>query len=118
MEIRALRGATTVAHNDAEAILTATAALLSALARENGLSARDLVCLFFTVTPDLDAAFAAQAAERVGWGDVPRLGAVEQKVPGAPERCVRVMAIARGNGPRVPVYLGEASRLLGKAEPN
>jgi chorismate mutase len=89
--MRALRGATTVEANDADAILAATEELLSALARENRLVASDLVSALFTVTPDLDATFPARAARRLGWSDLPMLCATEIAVPGAVVRCIRVL---------------------------
>lgn len=112
MDILALRGAITVSANRADEILAATAELLRAMADANDLVPERIVFLFFTATPDLDAAFPASAAARLGWGDVPRMGAVEVAVPGAPERCVRVLALVRGAGPGKPVYLRDARALV------
>lgn len=111
--VRALRGATTVEANDAAAILAATAELLTALARENALAPEHLVSATFTVTPDLDAAFPATAARRLGWTDLPMLCATEIAVPGALVRCVRVLLhveLPRGAVPR-HVYLRGATSL-------
>lgn len=110
--MRALRGATTVEANDAEAILAATAELLSALAQENRVGSADLVSAVFTVTTDLDAAFPAAAARRLGW-DLAMLCATEIPVPGALAHCIRVLLHAElpeGARPR-HVYLRGATGL-------
>ncbi|TME68487.1 MAG: chorismate mutase, partial [Chloroflexi bacterium] len=67
MAVRGVRGATTVRANDGKAIFDATAELLRILTELNGLRANDIGYVWFTVTPDLDAAFPADAA-RVGLG--------------------------------------------------
>ncbi len=91
MPCRGVRGATTAEANTAEAILAATAELLARIVEANGLAAEDLASAFFTVTPDLDAAFPAQAARQIGWAQVPLLDAREIPVPGSLPRCVRVL---------------------------
>ncbi len=88
---RGIRGATTVARNEPEAIWEATQELLQALVEANGLDPCDLASAIFTVTGDLDAAFPATAARRMGWHDVPLLDAREIAVPGSLPRCIRVL---------------------------
>jgi len=109
-----IRGATTVAANTAEAILSATRQLLLSLQAENGLVAEDLVSAIFTMTPDLDAAFPATAARDIGWDRVALLDAVEIGVPGALVRCVRVLIhvyTERGPAGVRHVYAGDAACL-------
>lgn len=89
--VRAIRGATTVGANTAEAILAATRQLLEAMQVANGFGTVDIVSALFTATPDLTAAFPAAAARQIGWDCVPLLDAVEINVPGALARCVRVL---------------------------
>jgi chorismate mutase len=91
MACRGIRGATTVGANTAEAILAATGELLARMVEDNALAAEDLASALFTVTPDLDAAFPAQAARQLGWRHVPLLDALEVPVPGSLPRCVRVL---------------------------
>lgn len=91
MPCRGIRGATTVEANTAEAILTASGELLARMVDANGLAAEDLASALFTVTPDLDAAFPAQAARQLGWQQVPLLDALQIPVPGSLPRCVRVL---------------------------
>jgi chorismate mutase len=89
--LHGIRGATTVAHNDAGEILAATDELLRALIEANGLEPDDIVSALFTVTHDLDAAFPARAAEDFGWNIVALLHAREIPVPGSLPMCIRLL---------------------------
>ncbi len=112
--IAAVRGAISVAVDQAEAIRTASARLLQALIARNALTPDKIVSAVFTATPDLTADFPAHAARMLGWTDVPLLGATEMAVPGAPPRIVRVLLTVRDvpHGKRLtPVYLDDAVRL-------
>jgi chorismate mutase len=113
-KLRALRGATTVAANDPEAIVAATQELLATLLARNDVAHEDLVSLVFTATPDLSAEFPAAAARRIGISDVPLLCAQEIDVPGAIPRCVRVLVhlyTSRDLTSLRHVYLGDARQL-------
>jgi len=110
----AVRGAIQVAKNSADAIRDSTARLLVALLESNALTRAHIVSAIFTATPDLTADFPAHAARRIGWTDVPLLGAVELGVPGAPPRIVRVLLTLRDVPPGVrlvPAYLDGAAAL-------
>lgn len=112
--VAAVRGAIQVAENRADLIQSATARLLTALLERNALDPSQIVSAIFTATPDLDADFPAHAARRLGWSEVPLLGAVEIAVPGALSRVVRVLLTASGvpAGRRLtPVYLEGAAAL-------
>lgn len=90
--VRGIRGATTVRDNDAAEIAGRTAELLIALRDLNGLVPEDIAYVWFTVTPDLDAAFPADAARgTLGWHEVPLICAREIPVPGALGHCIRVL---------------------------
>jgi prephenate dehydratase len=91
MPCRGIRGAITVSENNPEEILAATEELLRALCAANNLEAADIASAIFTLTPDLDAAFPAQAARRMGWDHVPLLDSTEIGVPGSLPRCIRVL---------------------------
>jgi len=112
--VAAVRGAIQVADNRAELVQSATARLLTELLAQNALVVEQIVSAIFTATPDLDADFPAHAARRLGWTDVPLLGAVEVGVPGALPRVVRVLLTVNGVtiGRRLePVYLDGAAAL-------
>jgi chorismate mutase len=91
MYCRGIRGATTAEENTAEAILTATKELLELIIEANDLRVEDIASAIFTTTPDLTAAFPAQAAREMGWRDVALLDVQEILVPGSLERCIRVL---------------------------
>ncbi len=91
MLCRGIRGATTVEANSREAILEATAELLAAMVKANGIKPEDVVSAFFTTTPDLNAEFPALAARRLGWNDVPLLCGHEMAVPGSLPMCLRIL---------------------------
>jgi chorismate mutase len=91
MATRGIRGATTVERNDREEILKATRELLEVIVRLNGLRPDDVAYVWFTVTPDLNAEFPAFAARELGWTEVPLMCGQEIPVPGAIERCIRVL---------------------------
>lgn len=107
MAVSAVRGATLARENSAEAIWDATAELVQALVDRNDIAVHEVVAAFFTMTPDLDAAHPAYAARRLGWAEVPMLGAVETAVPDMPERMIRALIeIERPERQRLtPVYL-------------
>jgi chorismate mutase len=111
MKLRALRGAITVERNDAEAILDATEELVQALLERNRLQHEDLVSCIFTCTADLDAAFPAEAARRLGLNAVPLLCAREIDVPGSLPRVIRLMVHCYMDGDAQHVYLRDAEAL-------
>ncbi len=90
--VRGVRGATTARGNDALAITDATLELLRVLRDRNAIKPEDIGYIWFTVTPDLDAAFPADAARAgMGWTDVPLICGREIPVPGALGLCIRVL---------------------------
>ena len=95
MKVRAARGAIVVPGEDArgqdEAILGATQRLLQAMLERNGVAKEELISILFTATEDLDAAFPAEAARRMGLGLVPLMCAREIPVVGSMPSVVRVL---------------------------
>ncbi|MDE3112916.1 MAG: chorismate mutase [Chloroflexota bacterium] len=89
--VRGVRGATTVAANDREEIVSATKDLLQRIVALNAMASEDVASVWFTATPDLDAEFPAAAAREIGWTDVPLICSREIPVPGALGRCIRVL---------------------------
>jgi chorismate mutase len=118
VRLRALRGATTVEHNTAEAILDATDELLRELIDRNELDHDEMVSCIFTCTDDLNAEFPAVAARRLGLSGVPLLCAREIDVPGALPRVIRVLLHAYADPQTEPrhVYLRDAVALRADLE--
>jgi chorismate mutase len=114
MYCRGVRGATTVAANDREEILTATRQLLALMVRRNGIEKQDVASAIFTTTPDLDAEFPALAARQLGWLDVPLLCGHELSVPGSLPHCIRVLVhwnTERRQNEIEHIYIRDAIRL-------
>lgn len=114
--LRGLRGATTATANTRDAILEATEELLRSLQGANGFAPEDVESAIFTSSPDLTAEYPARAARRLGWLDVPLLGASEVAVPppyGLP-RCIRVLLhfyTTKRQRELKHMYLREAAKL-------
>ena len=113
MRLFALRGASSVERNDAEAILGATESLMREIMERNQIGPDDVVSCIFTLTKDLDAEFPAVAARGLGFGKVPLLCAQEIPVPGALASVIRVLIHYHAGDDHVArhVYLGAAGAL-------
>ena len=90
---RGIRGATTADANTKEAIHGATTELVQALIDANGLEEDSLAAVFFTITPDLDAAFPATAARRLAWANAPLMDMTQVVVDGSLPRCIRILIL-------------------------
>jgi chorismate mutase len=113
MRLFALRGATSVEHNDAQDILDATTELMQAIMERNTLTPDNVVSCIFTTTRDLNAEFPAVAARELGFENVPLLCAQEIPVPRSMPHVIRVLIHYYADEPHQPthVYLGEARQL-------
>lgn len=112
--VRGVRGAINVTQNSREEILSSTQELLIMMAKANNVRTEDIASIFFTVTGDLNAAFPAEAARKLGWNEVPLLCSVEMSVPGSLPLCVRVLLHINtelSQGAIKHVYLREARDL-------
>ena len=120
---RGIRGATTADANTDEAIYSATRDMLQELINLNGINQEQVVAAYFTVTPDLNAAFPAAAARQLGWNSVALMCSTEIPVPDSMGRCIRVMILyntEKSQEDIVNVYLKgtDVLRLRGMEENN
>jgi chorismate mutase len=90
-KLRGIRGAITVDHDDAAAIVEATKRLLTAMTERNDVALDDIASVLFSLTPDLRAVFPALGAREMGWTYVPMLHFCEIDVPGSLPRVIRVL---------------------------
>lgn len=112
--LRGLRGATTASANTRDAILDATEELIRALQEANGFKPEDVESAIFTSSPDLTAEYPARAARRLGWDNVPLLGASEVAVPDGVQRCIRLLLhlyTTKAPGELKHIYLRGAATL-------
>src|SRR5271165_555093 len=113
MRLFALRGATSVACNDAEEILAATTELMQEIMARNELTPELVVSCIFTATDGLDAEFPAVAARALGFQGVPLLCAREIPVPNSMPNVIRELIHYHAKEDHVPahVYLHAAKAL-------
>jgi len=90
---RGIRGATTADANTEKAIHEATTELVQALIDANDLEEDSLAAVFFTITPDLDAAFPATAARKLAWANAPLMDMTQVVVQGSLPRCIRILIL-------------------------
>jgi chorismate mutase len=104
-QVRAIRGATTVSENSAEAIRDAVTELLDKLEAQNSITTEAIVSVTFSVTRDLDALFPASVARsRPGWGKVPLLDVQQMYMVNDLDRCIRLLLHFNCSDPSTPIY--------------
>lgn len=91
MRVRAARGAIVVRGGKADDVLEATERLLVGVFDRNAIETDDLISILFTATEDLVTAFPAEAARRMGLGQVPLMCAREIPVEGSMPSVVRTL---------------------------
>jgi chorismate mutase len=114
MSLRGIRGAITVGENTKAGILAATRELLEQMISANAIKPEEIASALFSTTPELNAAFPAEAARGLGWTETPLLCMQEIPVPGALPNCVRVLIhlnTERSQTEMKHIYLREAVKL-------
>ncbi|MFO7952395.1 MAG: chorismate mutase [Bacillota bacterium] len=91
--VRGIRGATVAKTNDSEEICRVTGELLKEMSIKNQLDTEMISAVFFSATPDLNKAFPAKAARKMGWQTVPLFCQVEIDVPEAIKHCIRILIL-------------------------
>lgn len=111
---RGIRGAIQVEVNESATIISAAEILMRKLIDANDVNAHSVSAVFFTVTPDLNAAFPAAVRSRIGWDLVPFLCGQEIPVEGSLERILRVLVLCETEREQDEIqhqYLGAAAVL-------
>ncbi len=112
--IWAVRGGTTISHDDANEVIQATEELLQAILTENQIEAEEIVSIIFTVTHDITSEFPAVAARNLGLTDTPLICSQEIPKPGSLPLCIRVLIhfyTNLGKNDIKPIYLRDAVKL-------
>lgn len=115
MKVYAVRGAVSVDADEKENIIRETASLMKALSVKNKLSAKKMVSIQFTITPDLQSLNPAAALRKAtdAYNRVPLFVAQEPMSQNSPPRMIRILLTyyaGRWHKPNA-VYQGEAARL-------
>lgn len=94
LRLRGIRGAVQAEKDERECILKAARELLTKIVEENHLKKENVLSVFFTATPDINAEFPAYVLREMGWKYIPVLYAQEMDVPKAMKRVIRVLVHA------------------------
>lgn len=115
MTVRGLRGATTVEGDEEQAVLAATAALATEIAKANTINPEDIVSVLISTTPDIQSTFPAKAVRTMdGWKYVPVMCTHEMNVSGAMPLCIRILMHVNTETPQKDIkhiYQNEAVKL-------
>jgi len=112
--LRGIRGAIQIETNETATIISAAEILMRKLIEANGVTAQSVSAVFFTVTPDLNAAFPAAVRSRIGWDLVPFLCGQEIPVERSLQRILRVLVLCETERDQEQIehqYLGAAAAL-------
>ncbi len=90
--LRAVRGATTVSSDSPAEIQTAVKAMMAELLEVNDIIEKQVVTVFFSLTPDITSASPAKIArESLEWTNSAFMSSVEPDIKGFPALCIRVL---------------------------
>lgn len=112
--LRGVRGAITVEQNDHGTICESVVELLTEIVAANKIETEDMGAVIFSSTPDLNAAFPALGARKMGWNEVPLFGTQEIDNPYGLPRCIRVLILWNTELPQSAIkhiYLRDAVAL-------
>ena len=112
--MRSIRGATTVANNEKEEILSSTKELLTEMLKANEIEIEDIISIFFTATKDLTKVYPAVVAREMGIVDAGLMCMTELYVEESLTKCIRVMIHAQINKSQKEInhiYLKDAKGL-------
>jgi len=91
--VRGIRGAITVDRNEKAEILAAAQELLRTMIQENKVVTDDIAAIIFSSTPDINSAFPAASARKLGLAEVPVFGTQEIDNPWGVPRCLRILML-------------------------
>lgn len=106
-----IRGATTIARDDAEEIKGAVKELLDQTVSRNTLHLDEILSIVFSSTSDIHSYYPAKAAREAGYAMSPLFSAQEPDIDGGLPLCIRVMIFVEKNITPHHVYLRGARTL-------
>ncbi len=107
-----IRGATSVENNSEKDILKETEKLLETIIRENNLKKEKVVSILFSATKDLNKAYPARAARKLGFTDIGLMCFQEMEVENSLESCIRLILFYNDEIKNIKhIYLNKAKSL-------
>lgn len=91
MFVSCIRGAITIDNNAKDDILTNTENLLNEIIKENNINIENIINILFTATNDIDMAYPAVAARKIGITNAGLMCMQEMYVEGSLRMCIRVL---------------------------
>jgi len=115
MNVRGIRGATTVEANTAKQIEDATYEMLSKIIYLNSINEDNVISVTFSITSDLNQLYPSVVLrEHFNWNDTPILNFEEKDIVNSLEKCIRVLIYIHSDKQKkdmVHVYLKDAKKL-------
>jgi len=94
LEVRGIRGATTVDSNTEQDLKEATVELINKMIEENNIKLEDIAFAQFSTTKDLDCAFPAKFARlECNFVNVPMMSSNEQEVKNSLQMALRILLV-------------------------
>ncbi len=106
-----IRGATTIARDEADEIRGAVKELLEQIVQKNGLNREEVVSIVFSSTSDIHSYYPAKAAREAGFESSSLFSAQEPEIEGGLKLCIRTMLFVEKNLTPKHVYLRGAKVL-------
>ena len=86
-----IRGATTIANDCKEEIVSSVKLLLDEVFKQNALNKQEIAGFLFSLTTDIHSYHPAKAAREVGYDFAPLFACVEPEIDGGLPMCIRLM---------------------------
>ena len=93
LKTRGIRGANVVKENSKSSIFQATRDVIEKIFDMNSIQVEEIAAVYFTLTPDLNAAYPAEVAREMGMTSVPLLCIQEIDVPNSLPKVVRILML-------------------------
>lgn len=110
MELKALRGAIDFLSDTKAEIEQKTEELFRAIIEKNELDLKKVVCILFSLTPDIKSEYPAKVFREKFSSEVPLFSSLEPDIEGGMSLTLRVLVLHYGEH-NVPVYLNKAQNL-------
>ena len=113
--LRGIRGATTVNNNTIEDIRIEILKMVNELLVQNEIDPKDVACVTFTMTKDLNCAYPAKFAREIqGFEKVPLMCYQELDIENSLRKCIRVLFLVnteKSQDEITHIYLNDAKNL-------